>query len=363
MTILLWTAFIVFVLVMLALDLGVFNRKAHVISTAAAIRWTMVTVVLALLFAVGVYFIYQNNPEFGAANLAAGPSEANTAERMAARTEKTVGLFGFGESRGGQAVLLYLTGWLVEYALSMDNIFVIAVIFAHFKVPPQHQHRVLFWGILGALIMRGAMIAVGAQLISRFEWILYIFGAILIFTAIKLLLQKDEENFDPSKGITLRLAKRVFPVSETLEGEKFFTWMKGPDGVLRRAITPLFMVLLVVETTDVIFAVDSIPAVFSITQDPFLVFTSNVFAILGLRSLYFALAGMMNSFRFLKPAIALVLLFIGIKMLAEIWIHINAILSLGIIVTLLLGGVVLSLAIPAKPKHAGGEPEDAGKAA
>ncbi|MBN8597655.1 MAG: TerC family protein [Planctomycetes bacterium] len=244
-----------------------------------------------------------------------------------------------------QATLEFLSGWLIEYSLSLDNIFVIAIIFAHFGIPKQYQHRVLFWGILGALIMRGIMIALGAVLIAQFQWILYVFGAFLIFTAFKLLRNNDHEA-TPEEGFIYKLARRVFPFHPEIVGQKFFIRKEG-----RLWMTPLFLVLLIVEGTDVVFAVDSIPAIFAITQDPFLVFTSNVFAILGLRSLYFALAAMMDKFRFIKVSLAVVLAFIGVKMIMLYWhIHLPTAVSLGVIVTVLGSGIIASLLIP-PPKN------------
>jgi tellurite resistance protein TerC len=212
---------------------------------------------------------------------------------------------------GQQEAVEFLTGYIIELSLSMDNVFVMALIFAYFRVPSQYQHRVLFWGILGALVMRGVMIVLGAALIQRYNWMLYVFGAFLLFTGLKMLFA-DDESVHPEKNPVLRLARRFFPVSSDFDGHKFTTVMKG-----RMALTPLALVLVVVETTDLIFAVDSIPAIFAVTTKPFIVFTSNVFAILGLRSLYFALAGMIEYFRYLKVALSIVLAFIGVKMLLD----------------------------------------------
>jgi tellurite resistance protein TerC len=235
-----------------------------------------------------------------------------------------------------------ITCWLIEQSLSLDNIFVIAVIFAYFRVPSELQHRTLFWGIMGALIMRGVMIIAGAALISRFEWVIYIFGGLLIITALKMLWSGDEK-VDPDHNPLVRLARRFFPVSPTYEGEHFFTRING-----RLAMTPLFVTLLVIESTDVIFAVDSIPAVFGFTRDAFIVFTSNVFAILNLRSLYFALAGLIAQFRYLKVALVIVLLFVGVKMLLTHHVHISTSASLGFIAATLAAGIILSQIIPHK---------------
>jgi len=353
----LWIAFIVFVLAMLALDLGLFNRKSHVIKTAEALRWTGVCVVLALLFTVAVYYIYQNDIlGYGASfveeirrfeidkikgikpDLATWVPPADNPAAIAAAAP------------GRTASIQFLTGWLVEYSLSMDNIFVIALVFGHFRVPPQFQHRVLMWGIIGALIMRGAMIGAGTALVTNFHWILYIFGAFLIYTAFKILFSKADESVSPEKNIAIRIARKLFPVTNEYRGESFFV-RENIGGVTRRAATPLFLVLLVVETTDVVFAVDSIPAIFSITRDPFLVFTSNVFAILGLRSLYFALAGLMGKFEHLKFSLAFILAFVGVKMLLEYFhIEISGPVSLGIIVTALAVGVGSSLLASSGPE-------------
>ncbi len=308
-----WLGFIAFVLLMLALDLGVFHRKAHVVTVKEAIAWSGVWLAMGLAFAVFVHFTYEGQ-WFGLSTVADPvdglPNDGSTA------TEK------------------YLTGYVVEKSLSVDNIFVIAMIFNFFAVPPLYQHRVLFWGILGALVLRGVMIALGARLIAEFHWVLYIFAAFLILTAIKMLFLKAEHT-DPNKTVVVRLTRRLFPVTARFHGEHFIVRAGAPasyesevpgtpamsDEIVEKArpgtllLTPLALALVMVETTDVIFAVDSIPAIFAITGDPFLVFTSNVFAILGLRSLYFALAGMVKQFRYLKAALALVLLVVGAKML------------------------------------------------
>ena len=248
-------------------------------------------------------------------------------------------MFGWwlGRARGSEQAEMFITGYLLELSLSMDNVFVIALIFTYFRVPSQHQHRVLFWGILGALIMRGVMIAVGAALVSRFSWVLYIFGAFLLFTGIKMLFA-GEGGVEPEHNPVLRLARRMFPVAPDFEGQKFFTHWNG-----RRALTPLALVLLMVETTDLVFALDSIPAIFGVTQDPFIVFTSNVFAILGLRSLYFVLANAIDYFRFLKYGLSLVLVYIGVKMLIVKWVHIPTRLSLGIVVGIIGVSILVSV--------------------
>jgi len=269
-----WAGFIGCVIFFLALDLGVFHRQAHVVKFREALMWTGIWVTLSFLF-----------------GLVIAP--------------------GVVEGWGRQDTVEFVTGYIIELSLSMDNVFVIALVFTYFRVPPQYQHRVLFWGILGALIMRGVMIAAGAALISRFMWTLYFFGAFLIFTGVKMLFVTDE-GVNPEKNLVLRLAKKCFPVSAAFHGQNFAVREQG-----RFTLTPLAMVLLVVETTDLIFAVDSIPAIFAVTQKPFIVFTSNVFAILGLRSLYFVLAGAIDYFRYLKIGLSFVLVFIGVKMLLD----------------------------------------------
>jgi tellurite resistance protein TerC len=317
-----WVAFIAFVLVMLAIDLGVFNRSAHVITPKEAARWSAITVVLAMLFAAGI----------------------------ATRTLPI-------ENVGGHAdALAFITGYIIELALSVDNIFVFVLIFSYFKVPPKYQHRVLFWGVLGALVMRGAMIGMGALLIERFHWIIYVFGAFLVFTGIRMATQ-DEMDIEPESNPVLKLVRRMMPVATQYDGQKFFT-QANIGGKMRRAATPLFVVLILVETTDLIFAVDSIPAIFAVTTDPFLVFTSNVFAILCLRSLYFLLAGVMDKFHYLKLGLSIVLVFIGAKMLATAAdIHVPIGLSLGIVAGVLVGSVVLSLLRPkAAEEHLSHDP-------
>ena len=306
-----WVAFIAFVIVMLAIDLGVFNRKAHVISMYEAGRWSALTVVLASLFAAGIW-------------------------------TSTLPIHNVG---GQKDALEFITGYVIELALSVDNIFVFVLIFSYFKVPPKYQHRVLFWGVLGALVMRGAMIGAGALLIERFHWIIYVFGAFLVFTGIRMATQ-DELDIEPEANPALKLIRRFVPVTSHYDGQHFFT-REEIGGRLRRAATPLFVVLVLVETTDLIFAVDSIPAVFAVTRDPFLVFTSNVFAILCLRSLYFLLAGVIEKFHYLKLGLSVVLVFIGVKMLVTAFdYHIPIGLSLGIVAGVLGASVVASLMFP-----------------
>ncbi len=341
-----WIGFIVFVLLLLALDLFVFHRKAHVVSIREAVGWSGVWLALGLSFGIFVYFGY----------------EAHWLG-LGAVADPVDGLV----NDGAMAVEKYLTGYIVEKSLSADNIFVIAMIFGFFAVPAIYQHRVLFWGVLGALVMRGVMIVLGAQLIARFHWVLYIFAAFLILTAIKMLFAKTE-HVDLDRNPVIRWTRRFFPVTARFHGEHFIVragspesyesavpgGMVEPDGVVADAkkdavlLTPLALALITVETTDLIFAVDSIPAIFAITADPFLVFTSNIFAILGLRSLYFALAGMMEKFRYLKVSLAIVLLVVGMKMLFAGWLktvigkQFNLYL-LAVVVLILTAGIVASL--------------------
>jgi tellurite resistance protein TerC len=352
----LYAGFLTLVLALLALDLGVLNRKAHVIGVREAMGWSAMWILLGLLFGVFVYFAYD-------------------AQWLGLGT--TVDPVDKSLNTGTVAVLKYITGYLIELSLSVDNLFVMAVVFSSFGVPPLYQHRVLFWGILGALIMRGAMIGAGALLIQRFHWILYVFGAFLIYTAYGML-RFEVENPDPSNNAVVRFARRFFAVTRHYHGERFFV-RAGSDsshlppvpghGVADRdpaveaapvgtlMMTPLFLALLVVETCDVVFAIDSVPAIFSITADPFIVFTSNVFAILGLRSLFFALAGMLNRFHMLEVSLALVLALVGTKMLLGEWLeHLIGkqynYWVLGLVVLILVGGVVLSLVMPPKAeKH------------
>lgn len=352
-----YTGFIVLVLLLLALDLGVFHRTAHVVSVKEALGWSTFWIALGLAFAGFIYLGYENHwlglglvPDLMTVNPRAVPG---------------VGLV---YNDGYTATVKYVTGYLVEKSLAVDNIFVIAMLFGFFAVPALYQHRVLFWGIVGALVMRGAMIAVGAQLIQRFTWIIYMFGGFLILTGIKMLLLKTDQS-DPNRNIVVRVTRRLFPITERFHGQHFFVRagsrasheaaVPGAAQELDRVVgaapagtmlaTPLWLALIMVEFTDVIFAVDSIPAIFAITADPFLVFTSNVFAILGLRSLYFALAGMIDQFRYLKLSLAVVLMVVGLKMMTHTWLkallgpHFNLYL-LGVVLLILATGVVASLA-------------------
>ncbi len=295
-----WAGFIACVLVFLAFDLGVFNRQAHVIGFKEALVWTGIWFAMAMLFALVIAPLMVSDWQL----------------------KQTVD---------------FITGYVIELSLSMDNVFVIALIFAHFAVPNQYQHRVLFWGILGALVMRGLMIWLGVELIHRFEWLLVALGAFLVFSGLKMVFTKEKES-DPEKKLAVRLTRKLFPVSTEYDGQNFLTQVKG-----RQALTPLALVLVLVETTDLIFALDSIPAIFAVTRDAFIVFTSNVFAILGLRSLYFVLAGAIQYFRYLKVGLSIVLVFIGLKMVMAKYVHIPTPLSLGIVVFLIAGSILLSV--------------------
>jgi tellurite resistance protein TerC len=294
-----WVGFVAFVLAMLALDLGVFNKTPHVVKAKEAALWTSIWVGLALLFAAGLAWF---------------------ADRATALT--------------------FLTGYVIEESLSVDNIFVIVLIFQYFAVPAKYQHRVLFWGILGALVMRGVFIGVGAALLARFEWIIYIFGAILVVTGVRMAVKQDEE-FDGEQNPVVKWVRRFLPVTQDYRGKHFFAVENG-----KRYATPLFLVLLLVETTDLIFAVDSIPAIFGITRDPFIVFTSNIFAVMGLRSLFFLLASVVTKFHLLKYGLAVILTFVGVKMIIESWVHIPILLSLGVVLGVLLISIVASLVWP-----------------
>jgi tellurite resistance protein TerC len=296
-----WVGFNAFVLVMLALDLGVFHRKAHEVSLKEAAGWSAVWVSVAALFGMGVWWY-------------AGP----------------------------QTGLEFFTGYLVEKSLAVDNIFVIALIFSYFAIPAIYQHRVLFWGILGALVMRGLFIAAGAYMLKEWHWVIYVFGGILLVTGIKMAVRKDE-GFDPEHNPVVKLARRFLPLTHRLDGQRFWTRENG-----RRVATPLFLALLMVEFADLVFAIDSIPAIFAITDDAFIVYTSNVMAILGLRSMYFLLAGIVHRFVYLKFGLALVLVFIGAKMMLIDVFKVPTAVSLGVVATLIGGSIALSLLRPPK---------------
>ena len=308
-TLLEWSAFLAFVLAMLALDLGVFNRKDHVVGPREALGWSVLWVSLALTFGGWIWFRH-----------------------------------------GGELGLQYLTGYVIEKSLSVDNIFVFVVIFGALGIPPIYQHRVLFWGILSALVMRGAMIGAGAALLARFHWIIYVFGAFLVLTGVKLLLARGAAEH-PEESALFRLLRRVVPASPNLDGNHFFTRVDG-----RWLATPLFFALALIEVTDVIFAVDSIPAIFAVTTDPFIVFTSNIFAILGLRSLYFLLAGFVEKFTYLKPSLAVVLLFVGAKMALVDVVKIHAGVSLAVVLSILAVGIVASILRNRRAPQVGASP-------
>ncbi len=296
---LLWVGFNLFVVAMLALDLGVFHRRAHAVTLREAAAWSIVWVALALAFNGLIYWMW-----------------------------------------GYERALEFLTGYLIEKSLSVDNLFVFLMIFSYFAVPNIYQHRVLYWGILGALIMRGVFIATGVALLNRFHWMIYVFGGFLVITGIRLLFSTEKE-VEPEKNPILRVVRRIVPVTSQYHGQSFFVRSEG-----RLWATPLLLVLVVVETTDLVFALDSIPAIFAVTRDPFIVYTSNVFAILGLRALYFLLAGVMDMFRFLQVGLAIVLAFVGCKMLVSEFYKIPIGVSLGVVGAILATAVLASLAFP-----------------
>jgi tellurite resistance protein TerC len=304
-----WLGFITCVLVFLALDLGVFHRKAHAVSFVEALAWTGIWFALAMLF-----------------GLVIAPLIVKTWEL--------------------RQTVEFVTGYVIELSLSMDNVFVIAIIFTHFAIPARNQHRVLFWGILGALVMRGAMIWVGVELIHKFTWLLIALGIFLVVSGIKMALTRDEEP-DLENSFVVRLTRKFFPVTTELSGQSFLATLNG-----RTVLTPLALVLVLVETTDLIFALDSIPAIFAVTTDSFIIFTSNVFAILGLRSLYFVLAGAIRYFRYLKTGLSIVLVFIGVKMIAAKYFPIPTPISLGVVVVIITGSILASVIILNREKKA-----------
>lgn len=310
-----------FVLAMLALDLGVFHRHAHAVSVKEAAIWSAVWISLALLFNAGLYLFWDAIfPQSGLA--------------------------------GSEAALAFFTGYLIEKSLSVDNIFIFVLIFTYFAVPAAVQHRVLFWGILGALVMRGLLIAVGATLLKEFHWIIYLFGAFLIFTGIRMA-RHDDQAIDPGQNPLVRLLRRLLPITDHYEGDKFFVRRAGA-----LLATPLLVVLVVVESSDLVFAVDSIPAIFAVTDNPFLVYTSNVFAILGLRSLYFLLAGVVGKFSYLKLGLAVVLVFVGVKMVLTDIYKIPVGLSLAVIAAIL--GISIAASLWRDRRSAGRPPKPVG---
>ena len=298
---LMWAAFAAVVVVMLALDLKVFHRLAHEIKLTEAVVWSGIWVTLSLAFAYGVFL-----------------------------------------ELGHEAAMKFLTGYLIEKALSMDNLFVFLIIFSYFGVPLEYQHKVLFWGIIGALLFRAMFIAAGVTLIGMFSWTIYALGAFLIFTGIKLAFEKDRE-FHPETNVGIRLFRRFFPVTRDYEGDRFFI---PRNGLL--TATPLFIALIVIETTDIVFATDSIPAILGITTDTFLVYSSNIFAILGLRAMYFVLAGVMRMFRFMHYGLSIILVFVGVKMVTANWLHMSVALELCIVCALLLLSIAMSVLLPEK---------------
>jgi tellurite resistance protein TerC len=303
----LWVAFAVFILALLALDLGVFHRKSRVVSLKESLTWTCVWMALALTFNAGVWYF-----------------------------------------AGSQKAVEFFTGYLIEKSLSVDNVFVFALLFSYFAAPPAYQHKVLFWGILGALIMRAIMIALGTALITKFAWIIYVFGAFLILTGIKMIVKRGGE-IHPERNLVVKWFKNLMPVTPNFRDDNFFVRESG-----LRLATPLFVVLLLVEFSDLIFAMDSIPAIFAVTKDPFIVYTSNVFAILGVRALYFTLASVMDKLRYLKIGLGVVLSFVGVKMmLAHTEWEIDTLISLGVIVAILAATVILSLLQQKLPKQVG----------
>lgn len=321
----LWVSFIAFVLLLLAMDLGIFHRHSHEVSVKESLIWVAVWATLSVSFSVFVYFLYEH-ALFG----------------LAVPLDNSTGL----PMTGQKAAVLYLTGYIIEQSLSMDNMFVIALILTFFAVPLKYQHRVLFWGIIGALVLRMIMILGGAALVHQFNWILYVFGAFLIYSAYRMMFGDGET--DPSKNFLVKQVKKFLPVTNDFHGHRFIIHIDG-----RHALTPLALALLAVESADVIFAVDSIPAIFAITDIPFLIFTSNVFAILGLRSLYFALAGLMNKFRYLKVSLSILLAVIGAKMLLKDLLRDVPYLTyimLALILLILAGGVVASMVLPKEEK-------------
>ena len=300
-----WIGFNVVVLGILALDLGILHRKSEKVTLKQAAIWSAVWVVLSLCFALAIFL-----------------------------------------TMGRQSGLEFLTGYLIEYALSVDNIFVFVLIFTYFQVPEKYQHRVLFWGILGALVLRGVMIVAGSALVTRFAWTLYVFGAFLVITGIRMAFQKGDAAYNPDKDPVLRLTRKLIPVTKDYHDNKFFVRAPDATGKIRYSATPLFIVLLIVDTTDVIFATDSIPAIFAVTRDPFIVYTSNICAVLGLRALYFLLAGIVDKFVYLKLGLSLVLVFIGAKMLVEQFLHIPILISLAVVGLVLATSIVASLKWP-----------------
>ncbi|MGC1631438.1 MAG: TerC family protein [Gelidibacter sp.] len=312
-----WILFIIGIIIFLALDLGVFNKNPHVISSKEAGIWTAVWVSLSFAFSGVIYWLYS------------GGVHIDNPDQLLPH----------------DAMIKYITGYLIELSLSIDNIFVIAIVFASFKIPPMYQHRVLFWGILGAVVFRGLMIFLGVMLIHKFSWMTYVFGAFLVFTALKMLFTKDDHDFHPKDSFVFKTLRKIMPITTDIDNEHFF--------VKRRHLTvatPLFVALVIIEVMDVVFAIDSVPAILSITSDPFLVFSSNIFAILGLRSMYFFLANMLERFSYLQYSLIAILSFVGIKMLIVHYFKFPEWVSLGFIGLALAIGILVSLVKSEKPK-------------
>jgi tellurite resistance protein TerC len=305
-----WIVFIAFVLIFLALDLGVFHKNDHVIKSKEAGIWTAIWVTIAFSFSGVIYWLFNS----GLIDNPTGLTPNN-------------------------AVLKYITGYLIELSLSVDNIFVIAVIFSSFKIPPLYQHRVLFWGILGAIVFRALMIFFGVALITKFEWIIYIFGIFLLYTAFKML-KGDENDFDPKNSFVFKQIKKIYPITTSMHGHDFFVKKIGVN-----AATPLFIALIVIELTDILFALDSIPAILAITTDPFIVFTSNILAILGLRSMYFLISRMLEKFRYINYSLVVILAFVGLKMLFSHYLELPEWVSIVVISVALASGVLSSMFI------------------
>ena len=310
-----WVAFIFLICIFLALDLGIFNKKDHIIRSKEAALWTSVWVTVALSFSWVIYWLFSDG-----------------------LVENPTGL------TPSIAVLDYITGYLIELSLSIDNVFVIAVIFSAFSIPPIYQHRVLFWGILGAIIFRAFMIVFGVTLINRFEWIIYFFGVFLLYTAYKML-HSSSIKFKPKESFVFKQLKKVYPLTTVIHGHDFFLRRMGVT-----AATPLFVALIVIELTDILFALDSIPAILAITADPFIVFTSNIMAILGLRSMYFMVSRMLTKFRLIHYSLVVILAFVGLKMLTSTFIHVSEWISLTVIVVSLVSGIIASVVLPEKKK-------------
>lgn len=308
-----WIIFIACILLFLALDLGVFNKKAHVIQTKEAAIWTSIWVSIALMFSGVIWWLFSEG-----------------------LTPNPTGL------KPGDAVLKYITGYLIEFSLSIDNVFVIAVIFRSFRIPDLYQHRVLFWGILGAILFRAIMIVFGVALINQFDWIIYVFGAFLIYTAYKML-KSDGSEFNPKESFVFKKLRKILPFTAFMNGDHFFIRKRGI-----RVATPLLMALIIIELTDILFALDSIPAILAITADPFIVFSSNILAIMGLRSMYFLISRMLDKFRFINYSLVAILTFVGLKMIFSHHIEMPEWLSLAVISLALLGGILASLLIPVK---------------